>query len=193
MMFHVLGPAGGDVVAVGSEIGSEESLRRRPPYRRTGGADVISAGSHVANAGFMVSPTAAGWGVGRARPASSRSDAEDGNAAMQFNAVVETNEPAGRLWQSLGFTILATVSEAFLHPDRGLISLHIMHRFLRNQRSDRPWFRGRRTNTIPCAPDSLGFSQSHETSSVDFRSKDPILVLMAGPQSARGLRTEVRT
>jgi ribosomal protein S18 acetylase RimI-like enzyme len=50
---------------------------------------------------------------------------------MQFNAVVQTNEHAVRLWESLGFTILATVPEAFQHPDRGLVGLHIMHRFLR--------------------------------------------------------------
>ena len=56
--------------------------------------------------------------------------AEDGYAAMQFNAVVETNEHAIRLWESLGFTILATVPEAFRHPDRGLVGLHMMHRFL---------------------------------------------------------------
>jgi ribosomal protein S18 acetylase RimI-like enzyme len=57
--------------------------------------------------------------------------AEDGYRAMQFNAVVETNAHAIRLWESLGFTILATVPEAFRHPDPGLVGLHIMHRFLR--------------------------------------------------------------
>jgi ribosomal protein S18 acetylase RimI-like enzyme len=50
---------------------------------------------------------------------------------MQFNAVVETNEHAVRLWESLGFKILATVPEAFRHPQRGFVGLHIMHRFLR--------------------------------------------------------------
>ena len=45
--------------------------------------------------------------------------------------VVETNERAVRLWESFGFTILATVPEAFRHPDRRLVGLHIMHRFLR--------------------------------------------------------------
>jgi hypothetical protein len=88
--------------------------------------------SHVANAGFMVSPTMAGRGVGRALAHRViEVAAEHGYAAMQFNAVVETNEHAVRLWQSLGFTILATVPEAFKHPDHGLVGLHIMHRFLR--------------------------------------------------------------
>ena len=89
-------------------------------------------GGHVANAGFMVSPTAAGRGVGRALAHHVLEvAAQEGYAAMQFNAVVETNEPAVRLWESLGFTILATVPEAFRHPDRGLVGLHIMHKLLR--------------------------------------------------------------
>ena len=49
---------------------------------------------------------------------------------MQFNAVVETNERAVRLWESLGFTILTTVPEAFDHPVHGLVGLHVMHRLL---------------------------------------------------------------
>jgi ribosomal protein S18 acetylase RimI-like enzyme len=49
---------------------------------------------------------------------------------MQFNAVVETNVHAIRLWESLGFAILATVPAAFRHPDHGLVGLHIMHRLL---------------------------------------------------------------
>lgn len=49
---------------------------------------------------------------------------------MQFNAVVETNTAAVNLWRSLGFETLATVPEAFRHPSRGLVGLHIMHRKL---------------------------------------------------------------
>jgi GNAT superfamily N-acetyltransferase len=64
-------------------------------------------GSHVANAGFMVSPTVAGRGVGRALARRVLQVAAE--AAIQFNAVVETNEHAVRLWESFGFTILATV------------------------------------------------------------------------------------
>jgi ribosomal protein S18 acetylase RimI-like enzyme len=54
----------------------------------------------------------------------------DGYRAMQFNAVVETNVGAVALWRSLGFSILATVPEAFLHPTAGYVGLHIMHRRL---------------------------------------------------------------
>jgi hypothetical protein len=45
---------------------------------------------------------------------------------MQFNAVVETNLAAVALWQALGFEILTTVPEAFDHPTRGLVGLHVM-------------------------------------------------------------------
>jgi hypothetical protein len=49
---------------------------------------------------------------------------------MQFNAVVETNTGAVVLWRSLGFDVLATVPEAFRHPTRGPVGLHIMYRKL---------------------------------------------------------------
>jgi hypothetical protein len=53
-----------------------------------------------------------------------------GFRAMQFNAVVETNAAAVRLWTGLGFRILASVPDAFDHPRHGLVGLHIMHRLL---------------------------------------------------------------
>lgn len=90
-----------------------------------------AAGSHVANAGFMVAPEAAGRGIGRALAAHVLDEARRlGYRAMQFNAVVETNTPAVALWQSLGFQILATVPQAFDHPVHGPVGLHIMHRLL---------------------------------------------------------------
>jgi hypothetical protein len=49
---------------------------------------------------------------------------------MQFNAVVETNARAVALWRSLGFDVLATVPEAFDHPEHGLVGLHVMFRRL---------------------------------------------------------------
>ncbi len=54
----------------------------------------------------------------------------DGFLAMQFNAVVETDERAVRLWESFGFEILTTVPDAFAHPVHGLVGLHVMHREL---------------------------------------------------------------
>lgn len=88
-------------------------------------------GAHVATASFMVDPEARGAGVGRALGVEAiRWAREAGFAAMQFNAVVETNAAAVRLWQSLGFVIVGTVPEAFEHRTRGRVGLHVMHRTL---------------------------------------------------------------
>jgi ribosomal protein S18 acetylase RimI-like enzyme len=53
-----------------------------------------------------------------------------GFRAIQFNAVVETNAAAVRLWTGLGFHLVATIPEAFDHPSHGLVGLHVMHRRL---------------------------------------------------------------
>jgi ribosomal protein S18 acetylase RimI-like enzyme len=88
-------------------------------------------GSHVATAGFMVDPAFAGRGVGRALAEHVLEQARaDGYRAIQFNAVVETNDRAVRLWRSLGFRVLATVPEGFRHPEHGDVGLHIMYRTL---------------------------------------------------------------
>jgi GNAT superfamily N-acetyltransferase len=88
-------------------------------------------GSHVSTASFMVAGDARGRGVGRALGEYTLSWArEHGYAAMQFNAVAESNHVALRLWQALGFRIIGTVPEAFEHPTRGRVGLHVMHRRL---------------------------------------------------------------
>ena len=88
-------------------------------------------GSHVATASFMVAKQARGAGVGRALGEYALSWARDqGYAAMQFNAVVESNVAAVKLWQALGFQIIGTVPEAFEHAQLGRVGLHIMYRRL---------------------------------------------------------------
>lgn len=88
-------------------------------------------GSHVSTASFMVAGDARGRGVGRALGEYAISWArEHGYAAMQFNAVVESNHVAVRLWKALGFQIIGTVPEAFEHPALGRVGLHVMHRRL---------------------------------------------------------------
>jgi GNAT superfamily N-acetyltransferase len=88
-------------------------------------------GAHVATASFMVNPAHRGRGVGRALGAGAVEWARSaGYRSMQFNAVVETNATAVRLWLSLGFEILATVPEAFDHRAHGLVGLHVMFRRL---------------------------------------------------------------
>ena len=88
-------------------------------------------GSHVATASFMVASEARGRGIGRALGEYALEWArEQGYAAMQFNAVVESNVAAVRLWQALGFQIIGTVPEAFAHRELGRVGLHIMYRRL---------------------------------------------------------------
>jgi L-amino acid N-acyltransferase YncA len=87
--------------------------------------------AHIASASFMVSPEHAGKGVGRALGQYVVDQARaDGFRAMQFNAVVETNTVAVKLWQSLGFEIIATLPEGFRHATKGYVGLHIMFRRL---------------------------------------------------------------
>ena len=58
---------------------------------------------------------------------------EAGYHGIQFNAVVETNEGAVRLWQRLGFRIIGTVPEAFDDPEHGLVGLHVVYLPLRER------------------------------------------------------------
>ena len=86
-----------------------------------------------------MSPTPATWsiparrarGLARALCAYSLETARDaGFRAMQFNAVVESNVRAVAAWKSMGFEVLATIPEAFNHPELGYVGLHVMYRKL---------------------------------------------------------------
>ncbi|PYK71769.1 MAG: GNAT family N-acetyltransferase [Verrucomicrobia bacterium] len=88
-------------------------------------------GSHVANAGFMVSPSARGRGIGRAMAEHCLHEARRlGFRAMQFNFVVATNRTALRLWKDLGFKIVGTLPDAFRHSRRGFVNVYVMYRRL---------------------------------------------------------------
>ncbi|MBB2499273.1 GNAT family N-acetyltransferase [Amycolatopsis echigonensis] len=84
-------------------------------------------GSHVASGSLMVSRDARGSGVGRALAVDLIAWARrSGFAAIQFNAVVETNVHAIRLYESLGFVTLGVAPGAFQHPAEGRVGLRIM-------------------------------------------------------------------
>lgn len=85
-------------------------------------------GDHIGTASFMVDPEAPGRGIGRALASYVVNwHREQGYAGIQFNAVVETNEAAVHLWQSLGFTIVGTVPGAFRSASHGRVGLHVMY------------------------------------------------------------------
>jgi len=113
-------PPGRTVVAVddrGTVLGTAKTGPNRP-----------GRGAHVATGGFMVDPAHRGEGVGRALGEHVVAWArESGFHSIQFNAVVETNTAAFRLWRSLGFEVLTTVPEAFDHREHGLVGLHVMY------------------------------------------------------------------
>jgi ribosomal protein S18 acetylase RimI-like enzyme len=89
-------------------------------------------GSHVANAGFMVSPSARGRGIGRAMAEHCLREAGLlGFRAMQFNFVVASNKTALRLWKNLGFSIVGTLPGAFRHTRRGFVDVYVMYRRLK--------------------------------------------------------------
>lgn len=85
-------------------------------------------GAHVGTASFMVSSASRGRGVGRALGEYAVAwHRAEGFRGIQFNAVVETNTAAVRLWESLGFTIVGTVPGAFRSPTHGYVGLHVMY------------------------------------------------------------------
>jgi len=88
-------------------------------------------GSHVCNAGYMVSSRARNRGIGTAMGRHSIAEARRlGFKAMQFNLVVATNEPSIRLWKKLGFDVVGTLPKAFNHKDLGLVDAFVMYRML---------------------------------------------------------------
>jgi ribosomal protein S18 acetylase RimI-like enzyme len=142
-IFHAV-VAPGDTYAFDPGIGRADALaywrnRANRCFVAEDEADVVGTyilranqpglGSHVANAAFMVSPGARGRGIGRRMGAHCLTEARRlGFRAMQFNFVVSTNEPAVRLWQHLGFKIVATLPGAFRHSSRGFVDAYVMFR-----------------------------------------------------------------
>ncbi|MFC8801050.1 GNAT family N-acetyltransferase [Promicromonospora sp. NPDC057138] len=111
------------VVAVrdGAVVGTANMYPNRP-----------GPGSHVASGSIMVDRAVRGTGAGRALVEDMIGWAGgQGYAAIQFNAVVDTNASAVHLYESLGFVTLGVAPGAFRHPELGDVGLRIMWRELR--------------------------------------------------------------
>jgi L-amino acid N-acyltransferase YncA len=89
-------------------------------------------GSHVANAGFMVSPSARGRGIGRAMAQHClREPPSLGFRAMQFNFVLANNINDLRTSEIFSIIIVGTLPGAFRHTQRGFIDVYVMYRRLK--------------------------------------------------------------
>jgi len=116
----IVGPPGRTLVADanGQILGTANMYANRP-----------GPGKHIASGSFMVGRAARGQGVGRALVEAALAWAgENGFVGMQFNAVVEGNVAAERLYAGLGFVTVGTVPGAFLSPTKGRVGLHILYR-----------------------------------------------------------------
>ncbi len=90
-------------------------------------ANQAGGGRHVCNCGYMTSAAATGRGVARAMCLHSLDHARaQGYRGMQFNFVVSTNTRAVALWQSLGFTIVGRLPQAFRHPSLGFVDALVL-------------------------------------------------------------------
>ncbi len=87
--------------------------------------------AHVANAGYMVLPSARGSGVARAMALDSFAQAKAlGYRAMQFNLVIATNAAAIHLWRSVGMAEVGRLKQAFRLPDGRYVDALVMYRVL---------------------------------------------------------------
>ena len=133
---YVFDPQISRIKALGYWFGQKRRCYVAVSDERIVGTYILNAnqpglGSHVANAGFMVAPSAQGRGIGHAMGEHCLREAERlGFRAMQFNFVVSTNETALRLWKNLGFRIVGRLPGAFRHAQEGFVDVYIMYRQL---------------------------------------------------------------
>lgn len=80
--------------------------------------NLIGRCSHIANAAYAVSRDMRGKGIGQALVLDSiKRSKKHGFLGMQFNAVVNTNTPAIKLYLKHGFRVIGTVPNGFRIKD----------------------------------------------------------------------------
>ena len=91
----------------------------------------MDLGSHIVNAGYMVSENARGKGLGTIMAEFSMEESRRlGFRGMQYNLVVSTNQKAVNLWLKLGFKIIGEIPEAYKHSALGYVNGYIMYQKL---------------------------------------------------------------
>lgn len=89
-------------------------------------------GNHIANALYAVDKSYKGQGIGKLLGSHSIKIAlEKGYSAIQFNAVVSTNNTAIKLWEGLGFKKIGTIEQGFRNKNNEFVDLYIYHRLLK--------------------------------------------------------------
>ena len=83
---------------------------------------------HICNASFAVKRTARGMHVGEALVRDCLEQAKSvGYRILQFNAVVESNTAAMKLYEKLGFTRLGTIPGGFLRKDGSFADISVFY------------------------------------------------------------------
>ena len=86
---------------------------------------------HIANASYAVASCRRGEGIGRALVTDCLDRAKKyGFRILQFNAVVETNTAARRLYEQLGFVPLSKIEGGFRNPDGSYSAIYPYYRAL---------------------------------------------------------------
>lgn len=94
-------------------------------------ANYSGRSNHIANAAYMLEPSHRGKGLGTLLIKASLYIARDLDfQSMQYNMVLSQHSLATKLYQKLGFAILATIPKAIRNPDGSFQDGYMMHREL---------------------------------------------------------------
>lgn len=94
-------------------------------------ANYSGRSSHIANAAYMIKKNYRGQGIGTFLMNTSLEIAKNlGYQAMQFNMVLSQNTIALKLYQKLGFNVIATIPNAVRNPEGTYQDGYVLHRKL---------------------------------------------------------------